>query len=195
MTDSARLGAVRSRRDLRRPERPRGPKRLLSAAAGMALLGTGCVVGSLLLPGADGHGDGPSLADLAQSEAQGYGTALVSAADPGRDGGLGATAVDPNNPAELKAIAADMLGDYGWGPEQMTCLDQLWEKESNWNPLAENPDSGAYGIPQAWPAEKLATAGDDWRTNPVTQITWGLDYIEAAYGSPCTVWNGYTNWY
>src|SRR5690606_24328867 len=100
----------------------------------------------------------------------------------GRDGGLGATAVDPNNPAELKAIAADMLADYGWGPEQMTCLDQLWEKESNWNPFAVNPDSGAYGIPQAWPAEKLATAGDDWRTNPVTQITWGLDYIEAAYG-------------
>ncbi len=94
-------------------------------------------------------------------------------------------------------IAMSMLGDYGWSSEEFSCLDSLWVSESNWNPSATNPSSGAYGIPQSLPAEKMATAGADWRTNPATQIEWGLDYIESSYGSPCNAWyfKQGNNWY
>jgi len=84
-----------------------------------------------------------------------------------------------------KAIAADMVAARGWGSDQFSCLDTLWERESNWNPLAENPSSGAYGIPQSLPGSKMASVGSDWRTNPATQITWGLNYIAGRYGTPC----------
>jgi hypothetical protein len=83
-----------------------------------------------------------------------------------------------------RAAARQQLEKRGWG-DQFSCLDSLWSGESNWKPRAENPTSGAYGIPQALPATKMASAGSDWRTNPVTQIRWGLDYIESTYGSPC----------
>ena len=81
-----------------------------------------------------------------------------------------------------------MLADYGWGSDQFSCLDSLWQRESNWNPQARNPYSGAYGIPQALPGEKMASAGSDWQTNPATQIKWGLGYIKDRYGSPCAAW-------
>jgi hypothetical protein len=72
----------------------------------------------------------------------------------------------------------------GWSSSQFGCLDRLWTRESGWRVSAHNA-SGAYGIPQALPASKMATAGADWRTNPITQIRWGLGYIADAYGSPC----------
>jgi hypothetical protein len=81
------------------------------------------------------------------------------------------------------------LSTYGWGGEQFSCLDALWQKESRWDHRAENPSSGAYGIPQALPGSKMAAFGGDWRTNPATQIEWGLDYIDGRYGSPCTAWS------
>lgn len=89
--------------------------------------------------------------------------------------------------------AFNLLGDT----EQFNCLESLWNRESGWNHLAVNRSSGAYGIPQAYPAEKLATAGEDWRTNPETQIRWGLSYIEGRYGSPCDAWNAFKSkgWY
>lgn len=71
---------------------------------------------------------------------------------------------------------------------QFQCLERLWNGESNWNPHATNPSSGAYGIPQALPATKLATAGADWRDNAVTQVKWGLSYIGERYGTPCDAW-------
>jgi uncharacterized protein YraI len=100
-------------------------------------------------------------------------------------------------PGSIKAIAFDMVAARGWEPSEYTCLDQLWTRESNWNPLARNPSSGAYGIPQALPASKMAVAGADYLTNPVTQMTWGLDYITARYGSPCGAWAHFqqVNWY
>ncbi len=94
-------------------------------------------------------------------------------------------------------IAMSMLGDYGWSSDQFSCLDDLWVSESNWNVSATNSSSGAYGIPQSLPAEKMATAGADWRTNPATQIEWGLTYIQSSYGDPCNAWyfkQGH-NWY
>jgi hypothetical protein len=87
-----------------------------------------------------------------------------------------------------RSIARSMLGSYGWGGDQFGCLDSLWQRESNWNPYAQNPSSGAYGIPQSLPGGKMASAGADWQTNPATQIRWGLGYISQVYGSPCGAW-------
>ncbi|HST83218.1 MAG TPA: hypothetical protein VLL08_15895 [Kineosporiaceae bacterium] len=87
-----------------------------------------------------------------------------------------------------KAIARIMAADRGWGAGQFSCLSSLWTRESGWNYRAMNPSSGAYGIPQSLPGSKMASAGSDWRTNPVTQITWGLDYIADRYGTPCGAW-------
>lgn len=87
-----------------------------------------------------------------------------------------------------QAIAAKMLASYGWGASEMESLVKLWNRESGWRTGATNPDGGAYGIPQALPSSRLASAGPDWRTNAVTQIRWGLDYIQGRYGSPGAAW-------
>ena len=73
-------------------------------------------------------------------------------------------------------------------PDQWGCLDDLWQQESGWNYEAENA-SGAYGIPQALPGSKMASAGPDWETDPTTQIKWGLGYIKGDYGTPCGAWD------
>jgi hypothetical protein len=86
-------------------------------------------------------------------------------------------------------IAQGMLGSYGWSSSQFSCLQPLWNAESGWNVAAANPSSGAYGIPQALPGSKMASAGADWQTNPATQIRWGLGYIQSVYGSPCSAWS------
>ena len=85
-------------------------------------------------------------------------------------------------------IAAGLLGSYGWSSSQFSCLVSLWNVESGWNVTATNPSSGAYGIPQALPGSKMASAGADWQTNAATQIRWGLGYIKSVYGSPCGAW-------
>jgi len=77
----------------------------------------------------------------------------------------------------------------GFGMDQFPCLNKLWNKESGWNPNAHNSSSGAHGIPQAVPGRKMSSVGDDWRTNPATQIKWGLGYIEGRYGTPCSAWS------
>lgn len=102
-----------------------------------------------------------------------------------------------NDPAGAKNYASGRLGAYGWGQDQFLCLAQLWTKESNWLTTATNPYSGAYGIAQALPAGKYASAGSDWLTNYRTQVEWGLGYIKGRYGSPCAAWNHSVarNWY
>lgn len=87
-----------------------------------------------------------------------------------------------------RTIARALLAEFGFSESQFGCLDSLWERESKWNVYADNPNSSAYGIPQALPGSKMASAGADWATNPVTQIRWGLGYIEDRYGSPCGAW-------
>ena len=84
-----------------------------------------------------------------------------------------------------RAIGCAMLLDAGFALDQMPCLDALWTRESGWNHLARNNSSGAYGIPQALPGNKMASHGADWETNPATQIAWGLSYIANRYGTPC----------
>jgi hypothetical protein len=87
-----------------------------------------------------------------------------------------------------QAIAEALLPTYGFDSSQMSCLVPLWMGESGWRWNAENASSGAYGIPQSLPGSKMASVAPDWRTNPVTQIKWGLEYIKASYGSPCGAW-------
>jgi hypothetical protein len=96
-----------------------------------------------------------------------------------------------------RATGCALLLEWGFSLDQMGCLDNLWTRESGWNHLAQNPSSGAYGIPQALPGDKMASYGDDWQTNPVTQIKWGLSYIENRYGTPCGAWSFFqnNNWY
>jgi hypothetical protein len=118
-------------------------------------------------------------------------------ATPSELGGGGVSSAEKEWPDDPREIARDFLPDYGWGEAEFECLDELWIGESNWEVRATNPTSGAYGIPQSLPPEKMATAGADWRTNPVTQIRWGLDYIEQSYGTPCSAneFKNAHNWY
>lgn len=93
-----------------------------------------------------------------------------------------------NDPAGAKAYAAGALGSFGWGQSQFQCLDNLWERESNWRTNATNPSSGAYGIAQALAPSRYGDVASDWLTNYRTQVTWGLGYIHGRYGSPCGAW-------
>jgi hypothetical protein len=101
------------------------------------------------------------------------------------------------DPGTNRALGYHLMLDFGFGQEQWKYLDALWHRESGWNHLAENPSSGAYGIPQSLPGTKMAVVGDDWRTNPETQIRWGLAYIAARYGTPEAAWahSQKTGWY
>ena len=101
------------------------------------------------------------------------------------------------SPGTAQAYAKSyMAKQYGWGTDQSNCLVQIWDHESGWRYNAAN-GSGAYGIPQALPGSKMATAGADWQTNPDTQIRWGLGYIQAHYGTPCGAWSSWQvhGWY
>jgi hypothetical protein len=96
-----------------------------------------------------------------------------------------------------QAIAATQVAARGWGTGEFNCLVQLWQRESGWRVSAYNASSGAYGIPQSLPGSKMQSAGDDWQTNPATQITWGIGYIASRYGTPCGAWahSEEHNWY
>ena len=119
-------------------------------------------------------------------------------ADPGSGGGGGGESSSPapaanasgdgTTPEGAQAIARSLMGSYGWGDGEFSCLQSLWNRESGWNYQAQNASSGAYGIPQALPGSKMSSVADDWATNPATQITWGLGYIQGRYGTPCSAW-------
>ncbi|AOZ72977.1 hypothetical protein BK816_06475 [Boudabousia tangfeifanii] len=100
-------------------------------------------------------------------------------------------------PASAKLLAKGMVAQQGWSNSEFQCLEKLWTRESNWNYRSLNRSSGAYGIPQSLPGNKMASAGPDWRTNPATQIKWGLGYIKGRYGTPCNaLGHSYShNWY
>ncbi|MFE5141715.1 transglycosylase SLT domain-containing protein [Streptomyces fagopyri] len=95
--------------------------------------------------------------------------------------------------SSAQSIAHEMIPDA----TQFTAFSKIVERESGWNPSATNAASGAYGLVQALPASKMSTAGSDWKTNPATQIKWGLDYMNSRYGSPAAAWSFWQahNWY
>lgn len=117
-----------------------------------------------------------------------------AAADAAAAAAAEAARIATASPRELGQMLA---AERGWTGGQWSCLDSLWRRESNWNPAARNRSSGAFGIPQALPGAKMASAGADWATNPATQIAWGLTYIADRYGSPCGAWSHSEshNWY
>ena len=111
--------------------------------------------------------------------------------------GQTASATVPAASGSPRQIAQAMLASFGWASSQFSCLDPLWEHESSWSVSAANPGSGAFGIPQALPGSRMASAGPDWQTSATTQIKWGLQYIKGTYGSPCAAWahEEATGWY
>jgi len=120
--------------------------------------------------------------------------AEVAAANPGTTtgstggGGIVYVTSTPPDPGSAQSIAYNMMASFGFSPTTFFgCLKEMWNRESGWRYDAENA-SGAFGIPQALPGSKMASAGADWQTNPATQIKWGLGYIKAIYGDPCKAW-------
>jgi hypothetical protein len=142
-------------------------------------------------------------AAIAQRQAAGKRAAVPAAsqasAQPGQTAAAAAAAAAavPAASGSPRQIARAMLGSFGWSSGQFSCLDPLWEHESRWSVTAANPGSGAFGIPQALPGSRMASAGPDWQTSAATQITWGLRYIRDTYGSPCAAWSHEqaTGWY
>jgi len=135
-----------------------------------------------------------SPSDMAAAQQTATTTASGGGTSNAADGGGTTQAAPPPNPGSAQAIALGMLSSFGFGADSSSnprygCLVNLWNRESGWNYQAENPYSGAYGIPQALPGSKMSSAGADWQTNPATQIKWGLGYIQSIYGTPCGAWN------
>lgn len=184
----------------------------LGFATGVLLAVSGAVVAAQ-----DGPASSPQTTDLVSAAAPASAAAPVSAAPGSGERAASAQRGGRESAAALARarVAADaaraaraaqrdprgaarpMLAEFGWGSGQFRCLDALWSKESNWRHSARNPSSGAFGIPQALPGAKMTSAGPDWRTNPITQIRWGLGYIKDVYGSPCAAWahSRAVNWY
>ncbi|BBH66763.1 hypothetical protein ACTI_34480 [Actinoplanes sp. OR16] len=92
-----------------------------------------------------------------------------------------------------RAVGCTLMLAKGFGIAEFPCLNQLWNKESGWNYKAENRSSGAYGIPQALPGSKMGSVAADWKTNPATQIKWGLGYVKGRYKTPCGAWTYFQN--
>jgi hypothetical protein len=127
---------------------------------------------------------GPSAMAAAQQQSS------SSTGTSSSTGGVATVSAAPPDPGTAQSIAYNMLPSFGFSQSsQWGCLLDIWNRESGWNYDAENPYSGAYGIPQALPGDKMASAGADWQTNPATQIKWGLGYIQSIYGTPCGAWN------
>lgn len=140
-----------------------------------------------------------TVSNISQFPAQGLTSAASYANSFSRDG---YTAAAPSagsvgwrppaaaipDPGSAQAIAATLVAARGWSFDEFSCLVDLWKKESGWRVNAFNASSGAYGIPQALPGNKMASAGADWDTNPETQIIWGLGYVSGRYQTPCGAW-------
>jgi hypothetical protein len=115
--------------------------------------------------------------------------AQIQVQAPKSSGSAPTVVLPPVDPGSAQATAEAMMPSFGFSVSgQFGCLDDLWNQESGWRWDAENA-SGAYGIPQALPGDKMASAGADWETNPATQIKWGLGYIQDVYGTPCSAWD------
>ena len=200
----------RRRPNARRPKRRRVGVFLVTTAAATV---TVTAIALLVITGQPRPGSDPLGAAVAQISAGKSGLALASArrqvimqtaataaftvtskpkissatSPPGSSGGSPLVNEPAPDPGSAQSIAYGLLGSYGFAKSQWGCLDDLWQRESGWIYNAENP-SGAYGIPQALPGSKMASAGSDWLTDPTTQIKWGLGYIQSVYGTPCNAW-------
>jgi hypothetical protein len=141
----------------------------------------------------------PKLASpvqVAAATAASTGTGTGTSTGTGGGGGVIYVTSSPPDPGTAQSTAYGIMASFGFDPKTyFGCLLDIWNRESGWRYDAENA-SGAYGIPQALPGSKMASAGADWQTDPATQIRWGLGYIKNVYGNPCSAWafeeaNGY----
>lgn len=115
----------------------------------------------------------------------------VSSASSGQKASGGGAAPTPKGggtAAQNAALGKKMLAAAGWTGAQWVAFNNIVMAESGWDTHADNPTSGAYGIPQALPGSKMASAGADWQTNPATQIKWMIGYIRSRYGTPVNAW-------
>ncbi|GHD98273.1 transglycosylase SLT domain-containing protein [Streptomyces alanosinicus] len=119
--------------------------------------------------------------------------AAVAAATAGMALSAAPAQAAPASASSAQAIAKKMIPDAA----QFNAFSKIVSHESGWNPSATNSSSGAYGLVQALPGSKMASAGADWKTNPATQIKWGLDYMNSRYGSPVKAWSFWqaNGWY
>jgi hypothetical protein len=189
--------------------------------SGVAVAATGIAVSSGIVMSAQGPGDSASAALASGKLDRDDASTKQAAADLGdRDAavsrsyrrtdvdavkkaaldqapGGAVTATEDLTTQDPRTIARAMLGQFGFSSDQFSCLDSLYVSESDWNVHADNPSSSAYGIPQALPGSKMASAGPDWEHNAATQIRWGLGYIRDVYGTPCAAWSFKqgNNWY
>lgn len=140
---------------------------------------------------------GASAAATTAPKVKAAADAVTPIASPTAAATATAAPVAVDDPEAAKAYAATQVSARGWGAGEMSCLTQLWERESNWRTTALNPDGGAYGIVQSLPAEKMASVGADYLTNYETQIKWGLGYIASTYTTPCGAWahSNSVGWY
>ncbi|MGZ4458485.1 MAG: aggregation-promoting factor C-terminal-like domain-containing protein [Nocardioidaceae bacterium] len=141
-----------------------------------------------------------SMADRMQGTSRSDQRSMVDprkATELNQDSGGMTTKVENLTSSDPRDIARAMLPQFGFSESEFSCLDSLYMSESGWRIDADNPTSSAYGIPQALPGSKMASAGPDWQTNPATQIRWGLQYIKSSYGTPCNAWafKQSHNWY
>lgn len=103
--------------------------------------------------------------------------------------GVAVTNTEDLSNADPRDLAKALMPEFGMSSSEFGCLDNIWSQESGWNTHADNPTSSAYGIPQALPGSKMASAGPNWEDNAETQIRWGLGYIRDRYGSACAAWS------
>ncbi|MGW5614266.1 aggregation-promoting factor C-terminal-like domain-containing protein [Streptomyces sp. NPDC003877] len=119
--------------------------------------------------------------------------AALAAATCGTLIAAGPAQAAPAQASSAQAVAKKMIGDDA----EYQCFSKIVERESHWDVNAQNASSGAYGLVQALPGAKMASAGADWKTNAATQIEWGLDYMKDRYGSACGAWDFWqtNHWY
>jgi hypothetical protein len=161
---------------LTRAARPKSVTFITTVIARMAL--AGAIVATSLAP-----------ARAQAATAPGRPAAHVRLASALMPAGYPATDAAEISASRARGIARAMLRSFGWTRRQFKYLNHLWDRESGWDVFAQNPYSGAYGIPQALPPIKMAAAGANWRTSARTQIRWGLGYIKGTYGSPRLAWD------
>jgi len=178
---------------------------IVMKAEGPGNAASAALAGASLDQNQDGHGQDQKVSsdDLSGRTVAPSRSDRRTAVDPvkqsvlNQDSGGQVTETEDLTSQDPQTIARAMLSDFGFGDDQFSCLDSLYMSESGWNIHADNPSSSAYGIPQALPGSKMASAGPDWENNAATQIKWGLEYIKNSYGTPCGAWSfkqGH-NWY
>ena len=136
-------------------------------------------------PGDDAFGERAATISRSLGVGRGASSTTQNVATP-------AASTAPAAPAPAPTPSVDDARSFALtqiGAVQFSCLDALWQHESDWDPSAENPSSGAYGIAQALPAARMASVGGDWMSNPITQVSWGLEYIAGRYGTACNAWS------